>query len=66
MSWHYPPHMPECGDRIIAQYKGCKSGNNFELCIRQMEGFSHIERWCYLEDFKEIKEREIREKNFRF
>jgi len=59
MTWHSFPHLPEEGAHIIALYKGCKKGNYFEMKIREGEGFSHIEKWCYYEDYEELMKRKI-------
>lgn len=61
MSWHTFPHIPEEGAHIFFQYKGCKSGNYFEMIVREGEGLGHIEKWCYYEDYKNSFNRRLRD-----
>ncbi len=59
MSWHSFPHLPEEGAHIIALFKGCKVGNYFEITVREGEGFGHLEKWCYYEDYELLMKRKI-------
>ncbi len=59
MSWHTSPHIPENGAHIIVLYKGCESGNYFDITIREGDQVSHIEKWCYYEDYQESIKRKI-------
>ena len=59
MSWHSFPHLPEEGARIIVLYKGCKIGNYFEKVVREGEGFGHVEKWCYYQDYQESLKRRL-------
>ncbi len=59
MSWHYFPHIPEVGAHILVKYKNCPEGNFIELTIREWEGLEHIEKWCYFDDYEEVKKRKL-------
>jgi len=60
MIWKKPPHLPEPGSRIIAKYKGCKIGNYFELQVREGEGLAHIEKWVYIDEYKNYIKKELK------
>lgn len=63
MSWHSFPHVPEEGAHILVRYRGCKDGNYFEMKVREGEALSHIDKWCYYDDYKESIQRRLLNEN---
>lgn len=62
MVWHKFPHMPEIGAHIIADIGVTDMETLYELTIREGESISHINKWCYYDEYKAAVKREIREK----
>lgn len=59
MTWHTFPHVPEDGAHILVKFVGCEEGNYFEVKIRGNNRMTHIEKWCYYEDYKNVIERKL-------
>jgi hypothetical protein len=54
--------MPEIGAHIIADIGVTDMETLYELTIREGESISHINKWCYYDEYKAAVKREIREK----
>lgn len=52
MCWHSSNVLPAVGETIIFQYKEKKSNSFFEMNMREGDDISHIEKWCYKEDYR--------------
>ena len=61
MTWHHFPHLPEHGAHVLVQYKGSQNGNYFEVVVREEESFSHIEKWCYYDDYRMLIDKRLKE-----
>lgn len=59
MTWHKFPHVPENGAHILIKFKGTPEGNYFEMNCIEGENMGVIDKWCYFEDYQNIKKRKI-------